>query len=512
MLNRQQKVILPHLCRLIGSASGGDLSDGDLLERFLGRRDPAAFAVLVRRHGPTVLGVCRRVLRNAHDADDAFQATFLVLARKARLIGRREALGSWLYGVAYRVALRARADAARRRKHEGRAANRTEHQPQSDGAWDDVRPILDEEVSRLPDKYRRPVVLCYFEGKTYQEAARLLGWPAGTASVRLARARELLRGRLALRGLALSSGAMAACMAEATAPASEACLLAEAAAHAAMRWLTDPTAAGLSSQVIALAKGVVNAMLLRKLKTAAGVLLLAGLTLGGAGALYRDGGTAPASAADRLGADAFADAEPPRRADAPLGAPPQALAPAAGEGARPPQTRIGLINMSRVLKGSKKLQARQAELRTATQQAQEKLDALRKHVQQLLTEHDAPTTGPGPREEYARRIKQVQREIEDESERAKARLTKASDDTITKVYREVEDAANRVAKVKGLELVMFYTDAVTEEDFYKPGNLQRKLSQPGALVPMVVAPGMDITDVVIEALNKAYAPADAPRQ
>src|SRR5947208_3489648 len=102
MLNRQQKVILPHLCRLIGSPAGRDLSDGDLLERFLGRRDAAAFAALVRRHGPTVLGVCRRVLRNAHDAEDAFQATFLVLARKGRSIARREALGSWLYGVAYR--------------------------------------------------------------------------------------------------------------------------------------------------------------------------------------------------------------------------------------------------------------------------------------------------------------------------------------------------------------------------------------------------------------------------
>src|SRR5262249_22740610 len=150
--------------------------------------DAAAFAALVRRHGPTVLGVCRRVLHNAHDAEDAFQATFLVLVRKGRSIAKREALSSWLYGVAYRVALKAQADLVRRRQHERQAAGRFDEASQPETTGDDLRPILDEEVNRLPDKYRRPIVLCYFEGKTYQEAARLLGWPAGTTSVRLARA------------------------------------------------------------------------------------------------------------------------------------------------------------------------------------------------------------------------------------------------------------------------------------------------------------------------------------
>src|SRR5215470_5427658 len=184
-------------------------ADAQLLARFLASRDDFAFAALVRRHGPTVLGVCRRVLRHAQDAEDAFQATFLVLARKARSIARRGALGSWLYGVAYRVALKARDDAARRRRHERRAASRTEGQAACAEAGDAAGPVLDEEVNRLPDKYRQPVVLCYFEGKTYQEAARLLGWPAGTAAVRLARARELLRNRLTVRGVALSSAALA---------------------------------------------------------------------------------------------------------------------------------------------------------------------------------------------------------------------------------------------------------------------------------------------------------------
>src|SRR5207302_3959024 len=141
--------------------------------------------------------------------------------------------------VAYRVALKARGDGARRREHErhaaGLAAERT-----GGGTWFEVRPVLDEEVNRLPEKYRRPIVLCYFEGKTYEEAARLLGWPAGTASVRLARARELLRNRLALRGLALSSCALASCLAGGTAAAAEVALLADGTAHAAVAWLADP--------------------------------------------------------------------------------------------------------------------------------------------------------------------------------------------------------------------------------------------------------------------------------
>ena len=124
MLNRQQKVVLPHLCRLIGPRPGGDGSDGELLERFLGRRDAASFASLVRRHGPMVLGVCRRILRDFHDAEDAFQATFLVLAHKAGSIRRTAALGGWLRGVAYRTARKARADFAKRQKHESRVPPR----------------------------------------------------------------------------------------------------------------------------------------------------------------------------------------------------------------------------------------------------------------------------------------------------------------------------------------------------------------------------------------------------
>src|SRR5262249_42961899 len=146
---------------------GGGMTDGQLLECFLTRRDEAAFAALVRRHGPMVLGVCRRMLHNPHDAEDAFQATFPVLGRKAATIARRELLGNWLYGVAYRTALDARAAAARRRVREKQVSEMPEPEASaSEDVWRDLRPLLDEELSRLPDKYRVPVVLCDLEGRT----------------------------------------------------------------------------------------------------------------------------------------------------------------------------------------------------------------------------------------------------------------------------------------------------------------------------------------------------------
>jgi RNA polymerase sigma factor (sigma-70 family) len=171
-------------------------TDRQLLERFTRQQDEAAFTALVRRHGPMVLGVCRRVLDNAHDAEDAFQATFLVLVRRASSIGRPDLLANWLYGVAYRTAKKARANALRRRAHERLAALMPRAEPLVDAAWQDLRTLLDEELHRLPDKYRAPLVLCYLEGKTNEEAARHLGWPPGSMSARLARGRELLRERL----------------------------------------------------------------------------------------------------------------------------------------------------------------------------------------------------------------------------------------------------------------------------------------------------------------------------
>lgn len=180
--------------------------DGQLLQRYVATHDQSAFATLVERYGPLVLGVCVRVLQNSHDAEDAFQATFLVLARRAATLDGRGSLGNWLYAVAYRTAIKARQSAARRRARELQVLNMSTVLSSEEEEWSDLRPLLDEELNQLPVKYRAPLVLCYLEGKTQEQAARELGWPTGSMSRRMNRARDLLQERLARRGLALSTG------------------------------------------------------------------------------------------------------------------------------------------------------------------------------------------------------------------------------------------------------------------------------------------------------------------
>jgi RNA polymerase sigma factor (sigma-70 family) len=196
-----------------GALRVGELSDEALLDRFLTGESldsQEAFRALVIRHGPMVLGICRHVLNQDHDAEDAFQATFLVLARKGGSIRDRRVLSGWLHEVAYRIAIKSRASTVRRRtlERQGMAMlppaiepNRQDQQ----AAWNELRPVLHEEVNRLPDKYRIPVILSYLEGKTNEEVAELLHWPVGTVKGRLSRARDLLRSRLTRRGLALSA-------------------------------------------------------------------------------------------------------------------------------------------------------------------------------------------------------------------------------------------------------------------------------------------------------------------
>jgi RNA polymerase sigma factor (sigma-70 family) len=158
--------IIRHLRRAVLLQVGGGLTDGQLLAAFINRQDETAFAALVRRHGPMVLNVCRRVLRNAHDADDAFQATFLVLVRKAGSIGLPELLANWLYGVAYNTARKARAAASKRRQREKPMATIPEPPMTEPALWQDLQPLLDQELSRLPEKYRVPIILCNLEGKS----------------------------------------------------------------------------------------------------------------------------------------------------------------------------------------------------------------------------------------------------------------------------------------------------------------------------------------------------------
>ncbi|HKB00774.1 MAG TPA: sigma-70 family RNA polymerase sigma factor [Gemmataceae bacterium] len=181
-----------------------DPTDAELLHRFALRDDHTAFAALVRRHGPMVFGVCRRVLRDPHDAEEAFQVTFLVLVRKAGVLRQPDRLGNWLYGVANRVARKAKVSAARRNCHEQAAAGAGWVAPARPADGPELRALLDEEMVALPEKYRAPLVLCYLEGLTNEDAARRLGWAPGSMSYRLARGRELLRRRLTRRGLYLA--------------------------------------------------------------------------------------------------------------------------------------------------------------------------------------------------------------------------------------------------------------------------------------------------------------------
>jgi RNA polymerase sigma factor (sigma-70 family) len=180
------------------------LPDDQLLAQFFQSQDEAAFAVLLARHGPLVLGVCRRILGNSGDAEDAFQATFLVLVSKGRTLREPGQLASWLYGVASRTARKLKSKAALRQKRERQASAMTTTSDARDMTYGELQAILDEEISRLPAKYALPLVMCYLEGKTNAQAAAQLGWPEGSMSRRLSRARELLRSRLARRGLALS--------------------------------------------------------------------------------------------------------------------------------------------------------------------------------------------------------------------------------------------------------------------------------------------------------------------
>ncbi|HWY85964.1 MAG TPA: sigma-70 family RNA polymerase sigma factor, partial [Gemmataceae bacterium] len=179
----------------------GDITDGQLLARYTMNRDEAAFAAILRRHGPMVWGLCRRVLRSDHDAADAFQGCFLVLVRRASSIASTELLANWLYGVALRTALHARTAASKRRVKESHAAALREHEGPRSDRWGDLLPLLDEELSRLADKYRAPILLCDLEGKTRKQAAAQLGIPEGTVAGRLARARALLAKRLSRHGI-----------------------------------------------------------------------------------------------------------------------------------------------------------------------------------------------------------------------------------------------------------------------------------------------------------------------
>jgi RNA polymerase sigma factor (sigma-70 family) len=287
MASVEPRAVLKEVRTIFGAGTVAGLTDAQLLERFAARRDESAelaFEALVVRHGPMVLAVCRDQLRNPHDADDAFQATFLVLVRKAGTVWAKGSLAGWLSSVAYRVAGRARTNVSRRRDRERSAVEDVAT------ARSDVEPRteLHEELERLPEKYRVPIVLCYLEGRTHDEAAQELDWPVGTVRSRLARARDLLRTRLARRGLAGATLALALSGDLAASGAVPSDLL-ERTVQAAMSISGHGkiTAGLVSASVIALTEGVLRTMLLSKIKIAVIAAVVLGVFAGSATVLAR---------------------------------------------------------------------------------------------------------------------------------------------------------------------------------------------------------------------------------
>jgi RNA polymerase sigma factor (sigma-70 family) len=277
--------VIQRLGRVLLLRDGAGLTDGQLLEAYLSHGEEAALTVLVRRHGPMVWGVCRRVLRNYHDAEDAFQATFLVLVRRAASIVPREMVANWLCGVAYQTALKARATVAKRMERERQVTDMPEPAVAEADVWQELRPLLDQELNRLPAKYRGVLVLCDLEGMTRKEAARQLGVPEGTVAGWLARARQMLARRFGRRGIVLSAGILATVLSQKAASAAVPATVLRSTIEAVSLFTAGPAAASgaISGPVAALTEGVLRSMLLYKAKLALGAVLMMGLLVGGWG-------------------------------------------------------------------------------------------------------------------------------------------------------------------------------------------------------------------------------------
>jgi RNA polymerase sigma factor (sigma-70 family) len=320
MADRGLQSVLQHTRKLVSAELVGGLSDHELLERFVRSRDEVAFTALVERHLPMVLGVCRRILGQPQDAEDASQATFLVLARTAASIRKRTSLGSWLHGVAYRLCRRIRRAETRRRIREARAGGATPANPTQEASWREVQAALDEELTSLPEKFQAPLVLCYLEGRTRDEAAEQLGVKLSTLRGRLEQGRDRLRTRLARRGVTLSAALLVPALVEAAGAGFGSPSLLITMVHAAL----GPAAPVEAARATLWAQGVIKAMTPSKLKLALAACLLLGLGAGGGLIAHQIGATGqdepsqakaedPPAPAEALkpGHDCFGDPLPP---------------------------------------------------------------------------------------------------------------------------------------------------------------------------------------------------------
>jgi RNA polymerase sigma factor (sigma-70 family) len=284
MSSEHLPALLCRLTHLTVAAQTRGLTDRQLLERFAAHREEEAFAALVQRHGPLVLGVCRRLLRHEQDAEDVFQATFLILARKAAVVTWRPSVGGWLHEVAARLACKARAQARQRRVHEQEAAIPSGTSTSNDPVTREWLAVLEEELHGLPEEYRLALVLCHLEGRPRAEAARQLGWSPRTLRRRLQAGRTLLRRRLARRGLTLPGGLLATTLAAREATAGVPALLSRAAVRTAVAFASRAASAGpLSGRAALLAEGVLRALSRTRWKAPLGLLLALGLLTSAAG-------------------------------------------------------------------------------------------------------------------------------------------------------------------------------------------------------------------------------------
>jgi RNA polymerase sigma factor (sigma-70 family) len=482
----------------VGTSEDAAATDAQLLERFVADHDEAAFAALVRRHGPLVYNVCRRVLRHPDDAEDAFQVTFLVLVRKAPAIRSRAALGGWLHQVAHRVALRAR---AARRPAEPYPDAGVAAPDAAAPLESDLRRVLDEEVQRLPAKYRAAVVLFYLSGHSTEEAARQLGCPRGTVLSRLAWARERLRKCLTRRGVALSAAALAAWLARegAAAAAAPPPLIGSTVRAATGLALGKATAGLLPARAATLMEGVLRSMFLTNLKRAAVAALaaLAGLGAGLWGRLPAAGetpGGLPEAAALRP-----APGEPRDR-------PPEAAARRAAA----PRTRVALVNLSYVLKNADEVKAFREDFKKQAAFYQQRLEASRARIEAWRKESSAPGLAADRREALERDVRAEQRKLQDEQEEARRKLAKTTDAQTAALYKKVREAAARYAAAHDIELVLQYNDPADEAALTSPQNVQRRMQAVGC-APLYAAPGLDISKEIVAVLNAAHGKAGTPR-
>jgi RNA polymerase sigma factor (sigma-70 family) len=269
-----------HQLRKLAIANPVESTDGQLLEAFVSRGDSTALEALVLRHGPMVWGVCCRIL-NHHDAEDAFQATFLILIRKAATVKPRDMIGNWLYGVAYQTALNARTRIARRAVREVQVREIPEPPLMERHFWSDLQPLLDRELSRLPNKYRAAIVLCDLEGKTRKEAAQELGWPEGSVASRLARGRAMLANRMARHGLAISAAVLEAELTQKALRAEPSSVMTSTIKTVTQVVAGPPDSGVISVEVSNLTERVLKIMFLTKLKPMMAALVLAVLVVTG---------------------------------------------------------------------------------------------------------------------------------------------------------------------------------------------------------------------------------------